>query len=192
MKIPSDILIEKACSTEATRPAIQEPYLDLSNVGAPCIVATNGTILAHVPVEIDASDVAGFVASSALKAARKLAKRNVPSVLLNRVATLQDGSAMPRNGLAGDSTFPQWRNCVPSTVGKPTARIAFNAGQLALLAQAMGTDGVVLEFVVDDTGKPDNSAPIHVRPISLGRYKGGKLACEGARGVIMPVTQPTV
>lgn len=180
MKIHKKCLIENAASEDATRSAIAEPFLDITN-NRGTLIATNGRILAQIPVEVDDADVAGYVSEAVLKSARKQAgKLDTALVSANGVARLADGSTMPRHGGANAADrFPNWRQVVPQN---PAAImiLQLDAKLLWQLAQAMGTEGVRL--VIEGARKP-----VTVEPCGAGRHGEFKPVCDGARGVIMPI-----
>lgn len=172
MKLPKDCLLEKICSKDATRPAISAPYLDVDAERSAHVIATNGAAMAKIPVSIDPLDVAGYVPVGALKEARKLAKKDNESALaLNGTAQTTNGATFPRESA---ETFPNWRQVWPKLEGK--IQVSFDARLLYELAQAMGTEGVILTF--------DAGAPISVRPSATSACTPASL---GARGVIMPI-----
>jgi len=182
MKIHKDCKIELAASKDASRPAIAEPFLDIKD-GAGVVVATNGRAMAIVPVEVTEKDASGYLSADCLKAARKLTKQDV-ILEANGVVTMANGATMPREGLARNEKFPNWRQVMPSDEGYDVC-VALDAKMLWELAQAMGTQGVLLSFQTTDASKP-----IVVGPHTCGRFDGQiKYACEGAKGVLMPVQQ---
>lgn len=181
MKIHKKCLIEKAASQDATRSAICQPYLDVTNAKG-SLVATDGRILACIPVEIETADDAGFVSDTVLKAARKAsAGENATMTLAGQRASIAGSNEMPRaNEGQLVERFPNWRQVVPAMPDAPAFVVSLDAKLLWQLAQAMGTTGVQLVFT-------DNSKPIHVIPAYT---KDGPFACADARGVIMPISQP--
>lgn len=184
MKLHKNIKIESAASKDAARHVIGETYLDITD-GKGQLVATDGRILAAVPVEIEPGDVAGYVSAACLKAARKLSGRSdTARVGLNGVASFADGSTMPRTVDNANSQFPNWRQVVAAPYETPAMVIRFDALLLWNLAQAMGTQGVCLTIAAPDK-------PIQVSPNSCGPF-GDTLrpACDDARGVIMPISAP--
>ncbi len=190
MKLPKSILIEKACSTEQTRTAILEPYLDTSN-GKPVLVATSGRILAVVPVEDSENEPAGFVSGDLLKAGRKATGKNAPlfATLAPDAATLPGGITMPRNGqVPAGTNFPNWRAVVPAGKDTDPGRrvLHINAADLFLLSQSLGSHGLTLEFNDYEKGKGQS---IMVRPLAFGQYSSNQCrpASPDAFGVIMAV-----
>ena len=171
MKLPKNCLVEKVASQDSTRPAIGAPYLDIDETRAAHIIATNGAALVKVPVEIDGEDCAGYVPAVALKEGRKLAKRSEAiNLSCNGSAKLLNGATYPR----GEGQFPNWRQVWPKEEGKTV--LALDARLLYELAQALGTEGVVLTF--------NPGEPITVRATAT---KGVQPASVEARGVIMPI-----
>lgn len=182
MKTHKDCKIELAASKDKNRHVIAETYLDIAD-GKGVLVATDGRILAAVPVALDAADVAGYVSHACLKAARKTAPRGDDAIVtLNGVATFHDGSTMPRTVDNADSKYPNWRQVVPAPYEAPAIVIRLDALRLWKLAQAMGTQAVCLTIQAPDK-------PFLVTPQSGGKYSGYCAApvCMEARGVIMPI-----
>jgi hypothetical protein len=172
MKLPKNCLVEKVASQDATRAAITLPYLDIDAERSAHIISTNGAAMVKLPVEITAEDVAGYVPTAALKEGRKLAKKfDSVDLVCNGSAKLLNGATYPRESR---ETFPNWRQVWPKEEGKIT--LALDAALLYELAQAMGTEGVVLTF--------DADKPISVRATAT---KACKPASFDAMGVIMPI-----
>ena len=175
MKLHKDCLIEKVLSKDATRHGIAETYLDTEN-GSANLIATNGKALAVIPVELEEGDVAGYVATEGIKQARKADKRaEFPSMKLNGNLKLSNGVEMPRTTLPAGTEFPKWRQVMPKDEGY-NVEFAFDAKLLYELAQAMGSDTVVLKYKAF-------GLPLLVRP--NGVY--GTSPCVEARGVLMPI-----
>ena len=171
MKLPKNCLVEKVASQDSTRPAIGAPYLDIDEKRTAHIIATNGAALVKIPVEIDGEDCAGYLPAVALKEARKLAKKfDSVDLVCNGSAKLLNGATYPR----GEGQFPNWRQVMPKEEGKTV--LALDARLLYELAQALGTEGVVLTF--------DADSHITVRATAT---KGVQPASFEARGVIMPI-----
>ena len=102
MKIHKSCLVEKVCSTDATRPALSAPFLRGHHV-----IATDGHMLVALPVEREEHDVDGWVSVDALKAARKLDKQSdVASITANGVCALSNGATFPRPNAAKDGESP--------------------------------------------------------------------------------------
>ena len=176
MKIHKDCKIELAASKDETRFAITEPYLDMVN--EPVMVATNGMMMAIIPVEVNEHDKQGYVTGESLKAMRKV-KFN-PEVTCNGQLSVKDGPSFPR---PDNGQYPNWRQVVPAKDREVKFSVGLNARALWELAQAMGCDAVSLEF-------SDSGDAIVVKPSNGGMY-GGKFckpaACLEACGVLMPL-----
>lgn len=172
MNIPKTCKIELAASTDRTRLCLNEPYLDIKD-GKGNLVATDGRRCVVIPVELSEKDVAGYVSSDVLQAARKLASKTLPaSVELNGSATFTNGMTMPRNGAAeGQGNYPNWRQVVPTE--ELPHKIAFNVRWLYECAQAMGAETVVLQF--SNPNSPIVLTPQGVSPV------------PGAKAVLMPI-----
>ena len=71
------------------------------------LVATDGSMMAVVPVEREPEDTDGFVQTEALKKAFKLAKPLPPMIKANGGLQFVDGSTMPRETKDG-AKYPAW------------------------------------------------------------------------------------
>jgi DNA polymerase III sliding clamp (beta) subunit (PCNA family) len=179
MKIHKKIAIEKAVSKDKTRSAICEPYLDVSDKNNPVMVATNGWIMSVVPVEVQDDDESGYVSKEALAAARKSAVMDECEIRLNGKAEIpSSGMVMGREGLAGESRYPNWRQVMPDydEKDKGFTVIALNAKMLLDLALSMGHEWVKLVI-------KDSNSPIGVSPSPTDR----SYVPTNAKGVIMPI-----
>lgn len=190
MKLPKQILIEKACSGDAERPVLNSVYLALDGTGPngpACLLATNGRIAAVVPVMADPSDTAGYVTADALKAARKCAgKLETAAFSANVVLKMLDGQefARPDHG-----RYPNMDAAIPKDETKWS--VSLDPELLYSLAQAIGASrGVTLEFCGE--GKA-----VRVKPMlnpraetAKGAHAGYAPACVDALGLIMPIAQP--
>lgn len=175
MKTIKACKIELAASQDDSRAAIGEPYLEIKD-GKGTLVATDGRILALLPVEIDEKDVSGYVTADALKAARKGMLQSMDCTA--DTLAVHAGPSFPR---PTEHTFLNWRQVVPAEYEKPLVTIALDAKLLWLLAQAMGTQGVKIVIQANDK-------PFLVYPQSCGQFSTApKPACGEARGVIMPI-----
>lgn len=175
MKIHKECQIEKCASKEKNRVSLQHAYLKGSQ-----LIATNGKAMVQLPVELQEHDVDGYVSTEALKAARKAAGRlDQASLQANGALTLPSGQSFPRPTEA--SVGYPYPNCDP--VWNPVWgrdykwRVALDAGMLLEIAQAMGTEGVILEI----TGENE---PIRVRPTST---RTCSVAEPKAKGILMPI-----
>lgn len=181
MKIPKNCKIESAASKDKTRHSITEPYLEIREFGSR-MVATNGKILAVVPVETTPDDVSGYVSADALKASRKV--KQIESVIrCNGALETWDGITYPRPDLG---TYPNVEQVIPKnepTHVKKRVVVKFDSNLLSKLASAIGTEGVVMEMLWDSQNETI-SDPIIVKPTSTNECRP---ASPEAFGVLMPM-----
>lgn len=164
MKFQNNCKIE-LLATDQTRIAISEPYLSGDK-----LIATNGRSLVALPVEREESDTDGYISGKALAMARKLAKRDAAQIKAKGCLTQKDGTTMPRDDMGG-CTYPNWQQCVPKNPAETHTHVfSFNAKALWEVAQAMGTEVVIVRF-------QDAHSPIVIN---------GSKSPEGALGVLMP------
>lgn len=192
MRIPRDFpKIEKACAREASRYALTDPWLTEDAPGVGHLNATDGRVLARVPVEID-GDTVGNVPTEAIVRART----NLPAVwvTLNGNATVHAPGGTVTMAIP-DGTAPDLGGIMPSKQSAQAGSvlvIGLNAELLWNLAQALHRGHVAkkkgeplpgyllrLQIALDDDG--DCTSPVRVDPI-LDR------AFPGAHGAIMPVS----
>lgn len=174
MKLHKTCQVEKVTSSDRTRPVLSHAFLS-----GETLIATDGKAMIQLPVERSEGDEDGFVTVEALKAARKEAKRaDALELKANGCLALPSGASFPR---PIEARIGRWPNCqaVWAPVWeKPVAmRIAFSAELLANLAEAMGTEGVVLEIVSETDA-------IRVLPTSTRKSSPVVL---GAKGILMPI-----
>jgi len=182
MKLNKRCKIESATSKDKNRHNITEPYLEVRPDGQSRLMATDGRMLAVLPVETSEDDVSGYVSADALKASRK--GRTMESVIrCNGSLEVWHGATFPR---PDPGTYPNVDVVMPkneATHGKRKIRLSLNAALLARLADAMGTEGVTLEFLADESDG-SVSDPLMVTPRSTDDRK---CAMDDALGVIMPM-----
>ena len=187
MKIQKRMKIELAASKDSKRYVLNEPYLDMEDrlTGKGTLVATDGQICAIVPVELDENDSEGYVSADVLKANRKQGFDS-NSVTVNGKAQFENGDTMSRHGkiAVGEAyKYPNWRAIVPNFENSKTVSVALDAKLLNRLADAIGTEGVVLTFAVENDGQVFDA--IEVKPTSTGKVK---VSTEhDAKGIIMPI-----
>lgn len=106
------------------------------------LIATNGHILAIVPVEKGETDTPGGISPDVIKTARSITKKTDTIELeLNGVAKLSNGVIMPRQ--SKDGTYPNWKVISDNFVSSGH-KIAFNVNLLKKLADAITQDGCVI------------------------------------------------
>jgi hypothetical protein len=181
MKIKKSYKLEEACSTDATREGICEPWIEANGESAklvvgigPRAIATDGKILAVVPCELQHEDTGNRIAIKALKESRKAGGSKAEHAFIgletsHSVAT--GGAQYPVCQYAP----PHMAHIVPDENRAPAiAKIRLDASLLLRLAKALGSqnDRVLLEI----SGEGD---VIIVRPMGEN--------CHEAFGLIMPV-----
>lgn len=174
MKTNRKCQIEKAVSTDATRPVLTHAYLRGDK-----LIATNGRGMVMLNVERDPHDVDGYVSVDALKAARKeCRKQDHAELVCNGSQSLPSGLTFPRPTIDRTGTFPNcdfvWNQAWEQTTN---SRISFDVRELVKLADAMGVDAVTLEMT-------DVDRVIRVIPAATRECP---IADATARAILMPV-----
>lgn len=176
MKFPTNSKPETCISKDKHRGSLSEPYLDTEGA-TPMLVTIDGHRMTVLPVEADKTEQ-GWISPNAIKAARKLAgrKNNKAEIVCKDFLAVSDGTQFPRSTdqSVGFSRFPAWRQIVPDKNRPVGFQVALNAKFLAEIADALGSDEVILDF---DT----NMKPIRVLPytasINDGRF-GVLMVCK--------------
>jgi hypothetical protein len=188
MRIP-EAKIEKAVSKDATRPVLTRLYLRISErvTGRGRsrrvhreghLEATDTYKLVRVPVKIADDDVQGFIPVEALTRARK---QKLPEITAAEGVRVGDVTF----DRPADGTFPDAPSFIPEDENI-VFRIGVNAVFLRELAEALGSDQVVLEFQGQEVRTkggtlrgvlPEQRKPIRVSPLDQ----------SGPVGVLMPV-----
>lgn len=169
MKVPMH-RVEAAVSTDPDRFTIRNV-----NLAGDKLVATDGRILAVVPVEREDGDVDGMISTSAMASARQADKKSVR--LSKKFATTRRKGHIVLHPREQEGTFPDWTLVPPKDDDKPVMAIALDAHLLVKLASAI---------VVN----PKNTAHVKIeiwdkdRPMRVTAMDG-----TGAFGIIMPVRQ---
>lgn len=187
MRLDTNFRLEKACASGPGRYSMESAFLDTEDEGAPKLVATDGRILAVVPLdpeEVEEGETSGPVTVEALREARKPARR-LPNGLGARIVANggleigrpQEPVTLPR---PEGGEFPRWRAVVKDNSGG--FRVAFNPRILLALAEAIGSpNGLALTFA---PGKKATTHPIRVDP--CGEH--ARTGADPAFGIIMPIT----
>lgn len=153
MQFPTNSKPESVVNKNDARTALLNCYVDTTGP-QPHLVATDGHMLVAIPV-IATTDEQGYVSPVALKAARKLAKKNeLAEIACNGSLGLTDGTQYPRPTQEEYGRFPQWQMVLPKP-DRPTAvRIGVNAAYLKAIADALGQDEVILEIGAEGAVDP--------------------------------------
>ncbi len=175
MIIQNDCKIEFAASPD--KEALSEPYFTGKEV-----VATDGNILAVIPVDGGQNDTPGYISGSFLKRLRAGTTSCGNAVYLSANGDLEgqhrkEGLLKAERPLK-DCEFPKWQNVVPGE--RRESVLALDPGLLFRLARAIGYEGSVkLHLPLDGKGNL-----ITFEAIRVTNNKG-----EGNQrnyGVIMP------
>ncbi|MGA2624471.1 MAG: hypothetical protein ABSF91_11500 [Bacteroidota bacterium] len=166
MEINKKYKLEKAVSPDETRTSLMNIFVTRRHAAA-----TNGHILAIVPVVSDKRDKRGWLSAEALKLGRKVTPKALDTVqiALDGKQVLADGTAIVRPD--GRVKPPCLFRVLRKAYKKRRIRFGINTSFLKDLAESIGSEEVILEI-----GTPDQS--ILVRPI---RDSNGEV------GLIMPV-----
>ena len=142
MKISKKFKIEKTTSSDLTRPQLCNVFIEREGEKS-FAVATNGTMLAKVPITLDEGDVAGYLTPLQVSEIRK---GGVSVSVQDRV--FLEKTERPKQDEIG--LFPNYRAVIPD--GKnPKFVIGFNPKLLMSIAEAIGaTDGVILKVYAED------------------------------------------
>lgn len=178
MKFDKKHKVFAAASREDSRYNIGSILFERDDDGAR-LVATNGRILAVVPVEDADGDVPGMISQDAIREAVKARTNAQPDaqVLLpdEKVAKVM----MKHGGLAehsrpDETSFPEWKAVLPKA--KNPVSITLSARYLRDLADALGVagDGITLTFDLQN-GKIDGGLPVRVDASSPGNHSYGAI-----------------
>jgi hypothetical protein len=169
--------IEQAVGKKDVRYYLNEAYLQCDDEGMR-ILATDGHILAVVPVESDEPQTEGFISVEALKAGRKAG-----SLTANGSLSVPSGASFPRpltrDDGAPDAKFPDVKRIIPEHSAAPDVQI--DAELIIRLARALcdvkGTNPklINLHFAKKDDGSVDPGSAVYVEPANGNGY-----------GVVMP------
>jgi hypothetical protein len=165
MQIDRSYKIEKCVSTDPNRENLGKIFVSKRHC-----MATNGTILALVPITSEPEDTTGLLSADALKAGRKLtpAREGTINIGLNGSQQLRDGTKIPR---PEECKQPRIFHLLRGAHRDRQYKIGLNATMLKTLADALGSEEVVLEFGT-------STSAILVTP---------KQQIPGTLGLIMPI-----
>lgn len=162
MKIDSKYKIQLAVSTDELRPAMMHILIDGDRA-----IATDGHILASVPIVKEADEPDGTVSTDVLKLITK--RDNINSTLLHEMVNIQNKNhTITCSRRNDDSPYPNYKTVlVENTDG---FEIALNINLLKDLADALGNGILRLRF-----GK-DNTSTVYVRPYERDNTAFGMIA----------------
>ena len=131
--------ISMACSTDETRYALNHPNVTDENT----MVATDGRILAVVPVELDKNDKVGYVRREAIEDAHKktLKQESVVKIDLSNEAFIPALSEVIGTYSRTIGEFPKYDKIIENNDRLQTkAKVTFNIANLVKLCKALGID----------------------------------------------------
>ena len=150
--------IEQAASTEESRCTLKAVKLDVENKR---MMATDGHILAIVPVEVDATDHSGLLSVDSMKQIRAMQRRSksIPvNIAVNGKATATGKSETSEFELV-TGQFPNVDAVIPTGEKyEGPATVCFNVDLLVRLAKALGADeahqGTIVQLWIKDASSP--------------------------------------
>lgn len=190
MQLEKRFRLHKATTKEANRYAMDAVSVELATDGDPVqvigeerpalAVATNGRILAVVPVGLEEGDEPGFLPRQALVEACKGSKGQPATIRANGSIEVVSGKNLTVHERPdADAEFPRWRAIFPERSKLGAFRVSFNPRYLLDLAEAIGVgaEHPAVHLTFQRKGKGlDAGAPIHVD------------SGTGGVGVLMPIT----
>lgn len=143
MKVTKENKIEKCVADDRHNPKLQNVWLNVDGDNS-TLIATNGRIMAKIPVTVEEGDVSGFITGDALQAARKLAKNGrTAQIHANGALAVANGPTFARP----DGEYIQWDHVWPK--GEAKFKFSINVKNLVRVADALGEENIELEFVDD-------------------------------------------
>ena len=166
--------IEAAADPKDIREYLRQPILDTDRE---LVYASNGNIIAAVPVDLDPDDHAGPIPAEALQRARKSSRKaHADCLKLNGRIEFADGSTSPRPDIPTESIIKSVRALLDGTAAREARQpdLVIDAALLIRLADALHdatgkkTRGLRLWLArtTDDEGNEriDITQPIRVKP----------------------------
>jgi DNA polymerase III sliding clamp (beta) subunit (PCNA family) len=140
MQIERKYKIEKCVSTDSTRTNMTNIFITKRHA-----MATNGHMLAVVPVTFESEDTNGWLTPAALTQARKVTPKSAGDVVisLNGAQVLIDGTKMVR---PTEENPPKIARLLRKAHIGRKFKIGLNAAKLRDLADALGSEELVLNF----------------------------------------------
>jgi DNA polymerase III sliding clamp (beta) subunit (PCNA family) len=184
MELPQ-ALIEDLAAKNDVRYYLNDPYLDKRG-DTPMLVATNGHVLAAIPVKLHGDIEQGPIPTEAIKRCRKDQRTHAEKFLYFEAGRCGTGKVMfEREHM--DCKFPQWTNLVPKIdTEKADYDICIDAAYMDLMQKSLcggprkkhASQGV--EVYLARKGKTiDPRAAFLIKPAPKGE--------AGIIGVIMPM-----
>lgn len=162
MKFPLDAVVEGCVDAGGGREHLAHVWLDAK---AKTIVASDGWIMAAVPVEVEPGDVSGYIPVPAMAEARRRGRGAGPVGKLacrDGVCALENDEVVWKRPEAG--TFPPWQdvlNTAPVRGSRNTVSFRINPNLLIRAAEGLAkfqASEVVMTVAIPDVGDPMHSA----------------------------------
>lgn len=172
MRFDNRYEIERAISDDTSRPTLVHAHYDLERKR---LCATDGHMMAIIPVEPQEGEAAGPVSGESIKAARKAtAKMGIAEIHANGALAVLAGPTFPRPRLDGLS-FPPIDEVIPSYKkgDEGTVTIGLDVELLMGLARAIGAGGkkkgarlvyLTIKLPAAKGLDPDEDEPVLKRP----------------------------
>ena len=140
MHIAHKYKIEKCVSSDPNRTTMTNIFVTKRHA-----MATNGHILAIVPVAFDSGDTEGWLTPAALTQTRKMTPKSLGdlAISLNGEQVLSDGTKIIR---PNEEQPPKFAPLVEKARKDRKFKIGLNATLLKSLADALGSDELILNF----------------------------------------------
>ena len=140
MHIAPKYKIEKCVSSDPNRTSMTNIFVTERHA-----IATNGHILAIVPVAFDSGDTEGWLTPAALTQTRKMTPKSLGdlAISLNGEQVLSDGTKMIR---PTEEKPPKFAPLMEKAHKDRKFKIGLNATLLKVLADALGSDELILNF----------------------------------------------
>ena len=140
MQIDRKYRIEKCVSTDATRANMTNIFVTKRHA-----MATNGHMLALVPVSSESVDIEGWLTPPALIQARKVTPKfsGMVTISLNGSQVLLDGTTIVR---PSEEKPPKIASILKRAHEERKFKVGLNASLLKSLADALGSDELILNF----------------------------------------------
>jgi hypothetical protein len=175
MQFSKEAKIEVCTSKDELKPALNHVMFTGRH-----LVATDGHILAWIPVKADEGDTQGKIQPEVFKEARKADKKsNFCTMSVNGNIKLSNGTQIERT--KEDAQFPNIKAVIPRH--NTGTRVAFDVRLLVRLADALGTDH--LELILPDQKEVTRAILVYPNDGQTGRCR----RTEGM-GVLMPIRLP--
>jgi len=140
MYLDESYLIWKCANESGARPLLGHVLIKRTNVDSGMAVASDGFILAVVPVTLDESDRVGLVSAKYLRESLKAAKGT--PISLNDTNVGNSKGLFPRYewDIDGNSEYPEYQNIIPKPpMGSTVNVLGINLKLLTRVTQAIGS-----------------------------------------------------